>query len=159
MTLDQIANWAQIVEAVILSLSIVFIGAEARQTLQHSRTQFGHGLTDRLYDRYFAISRDPNFSQFLVKDWSSGELSPEENFRALNLLGADLIDLFDTYDAWKEGLVGRVHVDMRMQLIKLGAFLSPVGRSTWDHWKITRDEEFQIWFETEVYGAPLSPDA
>ena len=143
----------------ILSLSIVFIGAEARQTLQHSRTQFGHGLTDRLYDRYFAISRDPNFSQFLVKDWSSGELSPEENFRALNLLGADLIDLFDTYDAWKEGLVGRVHVDMRMQLIKLGAFLSPVGRSTWDHWKITRDEEFQIWFETEVYGAPLSPDA
>ena len=159
MTLDQIANWAQIVEAVILSLSIVFIGAEARQTLQHSRTQFGHGLTDRLYDRYFAISRDPNFSQFLVKDWSSGELSAEENFRALNLLGADLIDLFDTYDAWKEGLVGRVHVDMRMQLIKLGAFLSPVGRATWDHWKITRDEEFQIWFETEVYGSPLSPDA
>lgn len=159
MTLDQIANWAQIVEAVILSLSIVFIGAEARQTLQHSRTQFGHGLTDRLYDRYFAISRDPNFSQFLVKDWSSGELSAEENFRALNLLGADLIDLFDTYDAWKEGLVGRVHVDMRMQLIKLGAFLSPVGRSTWDHWKITRNEEFQIWFETEVYGSPLSPDA
>ena len=49
MTLDQIANWAQILEAVILSLSIVFIGAEARQTLQHSRTQFGHGLTDRLY--------------------------------------------------------------------------------------------------------------
>ena len=96
MPLDQIANWAQIVEAVILSLSIVFIGAEARQTLQHSRTQFGHGLTDRLYDRYFAISRDPNFSQFLVKDWSSGELSAEENFRALNLLGADLIDLFDT---------------------------------------------------------------
>ena len=159
MTLDQIANWAQIVEAVILSLSIVFIGAEARQTLQHSRTQFGHGLTARLYDRYFAISRDPNFSQFLVKDWSSGELSAEENFRALNLLGADLIDLFDTYDAWKEGLVGRVHVDMRMQLIKLGAFLSPVGRSSWDHWKITRDEEFQIWFETEVYGSPLSPDA
>ena len=128
MTLDQIANWAQIVEAVILSLSIVFIGAEARQTLQHSRTQFGHGLTDRLYDRYFAISRDPNFSQFLIKDWSNEELQGEEYFRALNLLGADLIDLFDTYDAWKEGLVGRVHVDMRMQLIKLGAFLSPVGK-------------------------------
>ena len=127
MTLDQIANWAQIVEAVILSLSIVFIGAEARQTLQHSRTQFGHGLTDRLYDRYFAISRDPNFSQF-IKDWSTEELQGEEYFRALNLLGADLIDLFDTYDAWKEGLVGRVHVDMRMELIKLGVFLSPSAK-------------------------------
>ncbi len=153
MTLDQIANWAQIVEAVILSLSIVFIGAEARQTLQHSRTQFGHGLTDRLYDRYFAISRDPNFSQFLIKDWSTEELQGEEYFRALNLLGADLIDLFDTYDAWKEGLVGRVHVDMRMQLIKLGAFLSPVGKETWDLWKSTRDEEFCEWFEAEVYGS------
>ena len=153
MTLDQIANWAQIVEAVILSLSIVFIGAEARQTLQHSRTQFGHGLTDRLYDRYFAISRDPNFSQFLIKDWSAEELQGEEYFRALNLLGADLIDLFDTYDAGKEGLVGRVHVDMRMELIKLGAFLSPVGKETWELWKSTRDEEFCQWFEAEVYGS------
>ena len=155
MTLDEIANWAQIVEAVILSLSIVFIGAEARQTLQHSRTQFGHGLTDRLYDRYFAISRDPSFSQFLIKDWSGDDLQGEEYFRALNLLGADLIDLFDTYDAWKEGLVGRVHLEMRMQLVKLGAFLSPVGRATWDHWRTTRDQEFCDWFETEVYGGPL----
>ncbi len=159
MTLDQIANWAQIVEAVILSLSIVFIGAEARQTLQHSRTQFGHGLTDRLYDRYFAISRDPNFSQFLIKDWSGDELQGEEYFRALNLLGADLIDLFDTYDAWKEGLVGKVHLEMRMQLIKLGAFLSPVGRTTWDHWRTTRDQEFRDWFETEVYGGPIGNGA
>ena len=156
VTLDQIANWAQILEAVILSLSIVFIGAEARQTLQHSRTQFGHGLTDRLYDRYFAISRDASFSQFLIKDWSGDELQGEEYFRALNLLGADLIDLFDTYDAWKEGLVGRMHVDMRMQLIRLGAFLSPVGRATWNHWKMTRDQEFREWFETEVYGGTLS---
>ena len=156
MTLDQIANWAQILEAVVLSLSIVFIGAEARQTLQHTRTQFGHGLTDRLYDRYFTISRDPTFSQFLIKDWSSGDLDGEEYFRALNLLGADLIDLFDTYDAWKEGLVGKMHVDMRMQLIKLGAFLSPVGRATWDHRKMTRDEEFREWFEIEVYGDVLS---
>ena len=156
MTLEQIANWAQILEAVILSLAIVFIGAEARQTLQHSRTQFGHGLTDRLYDRYFAISRDASFSQFLIKDWSSDDLEGEEYFRALNLLGADLIDLFDTYDAWQEGLVGRMHVDMRMQLIKLGAFLSPVGRATWDHWKMTRDQEFREWFETEVYGGVSS---
>ncbi|MDP6901616.1 MAG: hypothetical protein QGF99_06470 [Acidimicrobiales bacterium] len=48
--------------------------------------------------------------------------------------------------------MGRMHVDMRMQLIKLGAFLSPVGMATWDHWKMTRDEEFREWFETEVYG-------
>ena len=156
MTLDQIANWAQILEAVILSLSIVFIGAEARQTLQHSRTQFGHGLTDRLYVPHFAIFRDPNFSQFLIKDWSSDDLQGEEYFRALNLLGADLIDLFDTYDAWKEGLVERMHVDMRMQLIRLGAFLSPVGRATWDHWKVTRNQEFRDWFETEIYGGILS---
>ena len=159
MSLDHFASWAQIAEAVILSLSIVFIGAEARQTLQHSRTQFGHGLTDRLYDRYFTIARDPNFSQFLIKDWSEGELEGEEYFRALNLLGADLIDLFDTYDAWKEGLVGRIHLDMRMQLIKLGAFLSPVGRATWDHWRFTRDHEFREWFETEVYGAPIGNGA
>ena len=46
--------------------------------------------------------------------------------------------------------------DMRMQLIKLGAFLSPVGRATWDHWKMTRDEEFREWFEIEVYGDVLS---
>ena len=155
LTLDHIASWAQIAEAVILSLSIVFIGAEARQTLQHSRTQFGHGLTDRLYARYFAISRDTNFSQILIKDWSHDELEGEEYFRALNLLGADLIDLFDTYDAWKEGLVGRVHLEMRMQLVKLGSFLSPVGRATWDHWRLTRDQEFRDWFETEVYGACL----
>ena len=134
----------------------MFIGAEARQTLQHSRTQFGHGLTDRLYDRYFAISRDPNFSQFLIKDWSSDDLQGEEYFRALNLLGADLIDLFDTYDAWKEGLVERMHVDMRMQLISDCAFLSPVGRARWDLLKVTRNQEFRDWFETEIYGGILS---
>ena len=96
------------------------------------------------------------FSQFLIKDWYSDDLQGEEYFRALNLLGADLIDLFDTYDAWKEGLVERMHVDMRMQLIRLGAFLSPVGRATWDLWKVTRNQEFRDWFETEIYGGILS---
>ena len=67
-------------------------------------------------------------------------------------LDLDLIDLFDTYDAWKEGLVGRMHLEMRMELIKLGAFLSPVGRETWNLWKATRDQEFRDWFEDEVYG-------
>ena len=27
-----------------------------------------------------------------------------------------------------------------------------MARSTWNFWKLTRDEEFISWFENEIYG-------
>jgi len=45
---------------------------------------------------------------------------------------------------------------MRMNLLKAGLMKTRMGRPTWEFWKVNRTPEFIGWFETEIYGGPLT---
>ena len=45
-----------------------------------------------------------------------------------------------------------------MNALKLGTFKTPLARTVWDFWKISRDQDFIDWFELEIYGENSSID-
>ncbi len=119
------------------------------------KLQFGFNLNDRLYKRYFESAQNENFSKFLAKNWREDDFEDFEYWRMTLWIQTCLVDLFDSYDQFKSGVIGREHLDMRMHLIKSGIMETRMGKPTWEFWKKERDKEFVVWFEKEVFGAAL----
>ena len=56
---DFIVLIVQIIAALGVVVSVVYLGMQIRQQNIITKAQFGHSLTQRLYDRYFQTSKDP----------------------------------------------------------------------------------------------------
>ena len=147
----------QIIAALGVVISVVYLGIQIHQQNEITKAQFGHSLTQRQYERYFASSKDGEFSEFLSKDWS-GELSDRERVRVTMFLITTLVDIFDVYEKVENKFVDKKHLEVRMNALKLGTFKTPLARTVWDFWKITRDQSFIDWFEAEIYGDASSLD-
>ena len=143
----------QIIAALGVIVSVVYLGIQIRQQNEITKAEFGHSLSNRMYERYFNTSKDDEFSKFLSKDWSDTEkLSDSERWRVAVFVNMILVDIFDTYDKVKKGFVDESHLEMRIHMLKLGTMKTDIAKMTWNYWKSTRDNQFIEWFESEIYG-------
>ena len=155
MIMDDILGIVQIISGVAVIASVIYLAREVSQTSRIVRAQFGHGLTSRLYERYFLSAKDKEFSQFLSKDWSKDDLEDYDHWRITLWINTILVDLFDTYDQHRQKLVDSTHLKMRVTLLKTGLMRTRMGEPTWRIWKQARDPEFVEWFEKEFFGRKL----
>jgi hypothetical protein len=154
-----IPELAQIISGIAMIMSVVYLAKQIRMNQKIMKLQFGFNLNDRLYKRYFESSQNENFSRFLAKNWREDDFEDFEYWRMTLWIQTCLIDLFDSYDQFKSGVIGRDHLDMRMHLIKSGIMKTRMGKPTWEFWKKERDQDFIKWFEQEVFGETLAPDS
>ena len=152
MSSDLIILIVQIIAALGVVVSVIYLGVQIHQQNEITKAQFGHSLTQRQYERYFATAKDGEFANFLSKDWSSDELTDAENWRSTMFIIMCLVDIFDVYEKVKKGFVDKKHLDIRMNALKFGTMKTDKARSVWDFWKTTRDQDFIDWFESEIYG-------
>ena len=118
----------QIIAALGVVVSVVYLGLQIKQQNVITKAQFGHSLTQRLYDRYFQTSKDPEYAQFMATDWSA-DLSPVDGWRVSMAILTYLVDVFDVYDKVEAGLVDKSHLDTRMRTLKFGVMQTPVALS------------------------------
>lgn len=133
--------------------TLLYLATQVRQNIEIAKAQFGHGLTQRLYDRYFLTTQDKEYAEFIGKDWSSPELEAVDRVRISTFTVMVFVDLFDVYDKVKQGLVDKKHLDIRVHMLQTGIFKSDHGKRSWLFWKATRDQEFIEWFEREILHA------
>ena len=157
--MDDLAVLAQIVEAGLLPLSLIYLAREAQLNVKLTKAQFSHTLTDRLYERYLSSTQNQEFVAFLAKDFSSEELTAEDQWRITLWTNAMLVDLFDTYEQHKGGLATQEQLDMRLNLLKLGLMQSKGAKAAWSLWKPSKDATFIEWFETEIFEGDFDDDA
>ena len=115
MTNDSIVLIVQIIAAMGVVVSVVYLAIQIHQQNQITKAQFGHSLTQRQYDRYFASSKDGEFSAFLSKDWS-GDLSDEERVRVSMFLITTLVDIFDVYEKVQDNFVNNKPLSFKKAL-------------------------------------------
>ena len=156
MIMNDILGIVQIISGLAVIASVVYLAREVSQTSKIVRAQFGHGLTSRLYERYFLSAKDKEFSKFLAKDWSKDGMEDYEYWRVTLWINTILVDLFDTYDQHRQNLIDSTHLRMRVTLLKTGLMKTKMGEPTWRIWKEARDPEFVEWFENEFFGQKLS---
>jgi len=141
----------QVVAALGVVISVVYLGVQIHQQNEITKAQFGHSLTQRQYERYFATTKDSEFADFLAKDWD-GDLTHGEQWRVAMFIVMALVDIFDVYEKVQKGFVDEKHLTIRMNALKLGTMKTKLAKGTWDFWKATRDEKFIKWFEQEMFG-------
>ena len=52
----------QVIAALGVVVSVIYLGVQIRQQNKIAKAEFGHHLTQRLYDRSFQTSKDREFS-------------------------------------------------------------------------------------------------
>ena len=65
MVTDTIIIIVQIIAALGVVVSVIYLGIQIHQQNEITKAQFGHSLTQRVYERYFATTKDAEFSEFL----------------------------------------------------------------------------------------------
>ena len=141
----------QIIAALGVVVSVVYLGVQINQQNKITKAQFGHSLTQRLYERYFETSTNRDYAEFLAKDWNADDLTPTDITRIQMAVIAYLVDIFDVYDKVQEGLVNKSHLETRMNTLKLGVMKTTAAKVVWSYWKNNRDQSFIDWFESEIY--------
>ena len=149
---DLIILIVQIIAALGVVVSVVYLGLQIKQQNVITKAQFGHSLTQRLYERYFQTSTNKEYAEFMAKDWNADELTPTEETRVQMAILTYLVDIFDVYDKVQDGLVDKSHLDTRINTLKLGVMKTKNAKLVWSYWKWNRTKEFVKWFEKEVYG-------
>jgi len=155
MSIQDIGSLGEFVAALATVITLIYLSAQIKQNNLITKAQFGHGLTQRLYDRFFNTAKDKEFAEFIAKDWAAEDLGDSETSRVTWFSIMLLVDIFDVYDKVKQGLVEEKHLDMRVHMLSTGIFRSPIGNRVWKFWSSVRDEEFVTWFENNV----LNPTA
>ena len=148
----------QVIAALGVVVSVVYLGIQIKQQNKITKAQFGHSLTQRQYDRFFNTAKDSEYSEFLSKDWSSKDLTKTERWRINHFIVMCLLDLFDVYDKFQDGFVDEAHLNSRINALKLGVMKTDHGKGVWLHYKQTRPENFIKWFENEIWGEDLKLD-
>ena len=156
--LEDLATLAQILEGALLPLSLIYLAREAQLNVKLTKAQFSHTLTDRLYERYLSSTQNEEFVSFLAKDFSSDELTDEDQWRITLWTNAMLVDLFDTFEQRESGLATEEQLDMRLNLLKLGLMRTQGARAAWSLWKPSKDASFVEWFESEFYDGKFDEE-
>ena len=134
MIMDDVLGIEQIISGLAIIASVVYLAREVSQTSKIVRAQFGHGLTSRLYERYFLSAKDKEFSKFLAKDWSKDGMEDYEYWRVTLWINTILVDLFDAYDQHRHNLIDSTHLKMRVTLLKTGLMKTTMGEPTRRIW-------------------------
>ena len=148
---EQIILIVQIIAALGVVVSVVYLGVQINQQNKITKAQFGHSLTQRLYERYFETSTNRDYAEFLAKDWNADDLTPTDITRIQMAVITYLVDIFDVYDKVQEGLVNKSHLETRMNTLKLGVMKTTAAKVVWSYWKNNREQSFIDWFESEIY--------
>ena len=114
MNQDLIILIVQIVAALGVVISVFYLGIQIHQQNKITKAQFGHSLTQRMYERYFNTSKDKEFSNFLSKDWAGEELDGADRWRVAVFVNTVLVDIFDTYEKVQNGFVDKSHLDLSL---------------------------------------------
>ena len=114
---------------------VVYLGVQINQQNKITKAQFGHSLTQRLYERYFETSTNKDYAEFLAKDWNADDLTPTDITRIQMAVITYLVDIFDVYDKVQEGLVNKSHLETRMNTLKLGVMKTTAAKVVWSYWK------------------------
>ena len=96
MNSEAIILGVQVIAALGVVVSVVYLGVQIRQQNVITKAQFGHHLTERLYERYFETAKDAEFAQFLSRDWDSKDLNVADSYRVMHFVMMCLVDVFDT---------------------------------------------------------------
>lgn len=150
MNLAEISTVADVVAAVGMIASILYLAVQVRQNTKSSRSATMQALTARLSERLLHVATNESLAELIALDWEETELSPVQRTKIIYWVSAILVDLNDMYGQFQLGVIPYSILHTRISVIRIRLFQTEVGKEIWNNLSQSYSSQFVSWFESEV---------
>ena len=157
VVLEQIAYCADILAAVGVILSLIYVGRQLQQTNTVSRSTVLQSISGKLTDFLMSIASSPELAESIAKaqfsDFVRDNATDVEKIQIGYTYGAALWQIQHIYSQQKEGFLSQKEAE---ELLAPGSGLldRPYLSSAWPILKVAMPPDFVEWFERR-YAAYL----
>ncbi len=150
MITESLADTAQIIGAVGVIASILYLAIQIRQNTRSARSASQQQLTERIHNRLLLVATNAELAKLITADWKTAEFNDVERTQISYWLAAIIADIKGIHTQYKLGLVDKATLHSRITVIKDGVFNTELGVNAWNNIKHDSNPDFIRWFERYI---------
>lgn len=147
----------EIIGALGVMASILFLSLQIRQYTTATRSATLQALTNRVHDRLLLVPSNPELAQLISSDWT-GELDEVQRTQLFYWLSAAIVDVKDIYNQYRMGIIPADFLESRMRIFRRNLFQSPPAQHVWQNMRGAYEDDFILWFEQQIAQGAVERD-
>ncbi len=159
MNLNDLANIGQVIGALAVVVSLIYVAAQIRQNTNAVRAATAQSLHEHFASWYHLIASDASLAELAtrgLKDYAS--LSDTEKARFVSLFMAFLAYFQNAFLKWKQGLLAP-SLWKSWEQVMMNLIGAPGGKELWKERAYLFDDEFRRHVEDDLMKRTPHPDA
>jgi len=159
MHLNDLANIGQIVGAIAVVISLIYVALQIRQNTNAIRAATAQSVHEHFANWYNSFSRDASLSQIAInglKDY--GSLSEADKARCVAVFMAFLSYSQNAFLKWRQGLL-EPSLWLGWEQVIMNLVCAPGGKAFWKERSYLFGEEFRRYVEDDLMKRTPHPEA
>jgi hypothetical protein len=159
MNLNDLANLGQVIGAIAVVISLIYVALQIRQNTNAVRAATAQSVHEHFAGWYLLIASDETLAQALVdglKDY--GALSERDKARVVAVFMAFLSYGQNAFLKWRQGLLAP-SLWMGWEQVLMNLAGAPGGKMFWKERSYLFGEEFRLYIEEDLMKRTPHPDA
>ena len=159
MSLNDLANLGQVIGALAVVISLIYVAFQIRQNTNAIRSATAQTVHEHFANWYQLIAADAELAQIAangLRDYSS--LSEQERVRFIATFMSFISYSQNAFLKWREGLL-KPALWLGWEQVMMNLFGAPGGKVLWKERSYLFGEEFRRYIENDLMVRPPHPDA
>ena len=159
MSLSDLANIGQVIGAIAVVISLIYVALQIRQNTNAVRSATAQTVHEHFAKWYHLVAADDELAQIVangLRDY--GSLSEQQRVRFIAAFMAFLSYSQNAFLKWREGLL-ESPLWLGWELVFMNLVCAPGGKAFWKDRAYMFGEEFRRYIEDDVMKKEPHPDA
>ena len=159
MSLNDLANIGQVIGAIAVVISLIYVALQIRQNTNAVRSATAQTVHEHFAKWYHLVAADDELSRIVASGLGDyGSLSEKERVRFIAAFMAFLSYSQNAFLKWREGLLASP-LWMGWELVIMNLVCAPGGKAFWKDRAYMFGDEFRRYIEDDVMKKKPHPDA
>jgi hypothetical protein len=159
MTLDDLANLGQVIGALAVVISLIYVALQIRQNTNAVRSATAQAVHEHFSNWYNLVAADAELARIAangLRDYAS--LSEQERVRFVATFMSFVSYSQNAFLKWREGLL-KPALWLGWEQVMMNLFGAPGGKAFWKERGYLFGEEFRRYIENDLMKKEPHPDA
>jgi hypothetical protein len=159
MTLNDLANLGQVIGAIAVVISLIYVALSIRQNTKAIRAATAQSVHEHFSNWYHLIAADAELAQVAangLRDYAS--LSEQERVRFVATFMSFLSYSQNAFLKWREGLL-KPALWLGWEQVMMNLFGAPGGKALWKERGYLFGDEFRRYIENDLMKREPHPNA
>jgi hypothetical protein len=159
MSLNDLANLGQVIGAIAVVISLIYVALQIRQNTNAVRSATAQTVHEHFSNWYNLVAADAELARIAangLRDYSS--LSEQERVRFVATFMSFISYSQNAFLKWREGLL-KPALWLGWEQVMMNLFGAPGGKALWKERSYLFGEEFRCYIENDLMKREPHPDA